>query len=1403
MSQSTYNWRRYWCPREGRYSLADGGYLVDPTTETGKLEHEDVRSFEDINQVQCLILLGEPGIGKSTALDAERVEVEHEAGGVGEETFRNNLNAYQTDILLVQETFRNPVFTNWLNGEHRLHVFLDSLDECLLRIDSVASLLAAEFKKCPIERLFLRIACRTADWPQALENDLQNLFGDENVRVFELLPLRRTDVEEAAREEGINHANFLDDIENLQIVPLAIKPVTLKFLLNTYQKQSHLPASQSELYVHGCRLLCEETNPSRRSSKQIGNLSADQRLSVAGRMAAITVFCNYYAIWKEPDLGDRPDADVPIQGVIGGKEDVAGSEVIVDETAVREALSTGLFSSRGASRIGWAHQTYAEFLAARYLLTKDLAPEQIRDLIFHPTDGKVVPQLRQVASWLATLSSEMFQRLTTIDPAVLLYGDLTEVDEDGRRNLVESLLDLYDREESFDTDWAMRQEYRKLNHSALAEQLRPYIIDQAKGTLVREVAIQIAGGCQLRSGGQELLTVALDDSDNIRVRVEAAYAISKIADEATRAKLRPLAEEKGGDDPEDELKGCALQALWPDLITFKELRTLLTPPKRPNFFGAYSSFLQYKLVDGLQPKELPTALNWITSFEPRHLSDFAIVADRIILKALRHVDDPDIVVSLASTVFSRILKSPEIVSSLSKNEFQKALQDLDEARRKLMRQVLAHFTGSSTETAQINYNLTQLLSSEDVQWMIDLYDEVDDEVQRRVLANLVMRVSDRSDTSQTDAIIVAARKYPALAEKFVWLLEPIELRSEKAKQLKAEYLEEQKRSEKGNKGSLLDPTPTERIRRHLDEFESDDPSAFLKLNLDMTLEPGSQHYGDEFESDLTKLPGWRKAEDRTRKRIIEAARAYISSGNPDTAKWLGTNQYWRSALAGYRAFRLLKKENPGFLDGLRPEVWKRWAPIILSYPSVTDNDELTRLPHELIATCYQNAPDEILDTLEVLIDRENLEFGHILIVRRIEHCWDDRLANRLSAKAKDSKLKSTCVRSLLITLLAHNTSAAREFAESLVRLPLPATGDAREMSVTAGQALMASATDAGWTIIWPAINQDAEFGRSIISWVADSPEAREATVGRRLGEAQIADLYIWLAREFPHDEDPKFNGTHTVGSREHIGDWRDSILRYLENLGTYGAVEAIARIQGELPDLDWMKSSLFRARVQARQKTWLPPKPGELLALTTCAQARFVQSGEQLVEVIIESLRRLEEALQGETPAARDIWDKVAKNKYKPVDENAFSDYVKRHLDSDLKKEGIIVNREVEIRRGEGLGTGERTDIHVDAIVKKEQGQVFDILTVIIETKGCWNKALDTAMKTQLSDRYLLENPCNHGIYLVGWFDCIQWDDNDDRKKEMPKKTIREVKEQFDNQVEELSGTEKSIRAFVMNTALR
>ena len=37
--------------------------------------------------------------------------------------------------------------------------------------------------------------------------------------------------------------------------------------------------------------------------------------------------------------------------------------------------------------MGWAHQTYAEFLAARYLLQRNMTPAQIMSLIVHPDDA--------------------------------------------------------------------------------------------------------------------------------------------------------------------------------------------------------------------------------------------------------------------------------------------------------------------------------------------------------------------------------------------------------------------------------------------------------------------------------------------------------------------------------------------------------------------------------------------------------------------------------------------------------------------------------------------------------------------------------------------------------------------------------------------------------------------------------------------------------------------------------------------------------------------------------------------------------------------------------------------------------------------------------------------------------
>ncbi len=139
---------------------------------------------------------------------------------------------------------------------------------------------------------------------------------------------------------------------------------------------------------------------------------------------------------------------------------------------------------------------------------------------------------------------------------------------------------------------------------------------------------------------------------------------------------------------------------------------------------------------------------------------------------------------------------------------------------------------------------------------------------------------------------------------------------------------------------------------------------------------------------------------------------------------------------------------------------------------------------------------------------------------------------------------------------------------------------------------------------------------------------------------------------------------------------------------------------------------------------------------------------------------------------------------------------------------GIIALREVEIRRGEGKdiatgkGKGERTDVHVTGLVPAITPGKFDPVRVIVEVKGSWHSEVDTAMETQLRNRYLRDNDCSHGIYLVGWYLCDQWDKKDGRNAKSRKETFEEYESRFNSQAADLV-LPPSIEAFVLNCSLR
>src|SRR5205814_4732636 len=116
--------------------------------------------------------------------------------GSTQDTMSIELNAYSSDGLLHKSLFDSPQFQEWLASTKTLDLFLDGLDESLIHIRTVATLLAHEFGKYPTSRLRLRIACRTAEWPSLLRDQFQKLWN--SYEELEVAPLRRIHVERSA-----------------------------------------------------------------------------------------------------------------------------------------------------------------------------------------------------------------------------------------------------------------------------------------------------------------------------------------------------------------------------------------------------------------------------------------------------------------------------------------------------------------------------------------------------------------------------------------------------------------------------------------------------------------------------------------------------------------------------------------------------------------------------------------------------------------------------------------------------------------------------------------------------------------------------------------------------------------------------------------------------------------------------------------------------------------------------------------------------------------------------------------------------------------------------------------------------------------------------------------------------
>ncbi|WP_162909865.1 CHAT domain-containing protein [Aggregatilinea lenta] len=1175
----------------------------------------DVRTaLEDLNSVQCLVLLGEPGIGKSSEL--ERAYDAFVPPGPDEKVL-DRIARYSPSESL-KEIFEDPRFADWQHGSHNFYLFLDGLDEGTLRPIDIGYWLTRYLGKLPqstLHRLFLRITCRTADWPDTLTTELANLWNGTLPEIYELAPLQYTDTLLATEIERVDSQAFWEEIELLGLEPLAVKPLTLKSLIREFQEQQgKLPATQIDLYERYCLRLCEEQNPVRIERKLTGQYTAASRLDAASQIAAIMVLTNQNAVWIYGSLDGMPVSIIPI-------DQLQSPQSNLKRDLIEEALSTGLFASRGEKRLGWAHQTFAEFLAARYL-NHYLTVPQMHELVFQ--DGAIVPQLRALTAWLSSMNSDILAEVLQRDPQALLQGDIILADSTNRPRLVSALLHLYENGNLLDLGFDRRTQYRRWLHPDLAAQLRPYIVNREGNRHARYVAIDIAEACEVRELQDELVRTALDVETPHLVRKNAAYAIWRIGDIAAKQQLKPLI--YGDiDDDDDELKGASLLALWPDHLAAEELFAVLTPPKQSNFFGAYRMFLHRDTFERLGPADLPHALRWATAKVDRALGsplerDYALqnAIDEIVLIAWQYLDSPEVLDGFVNVALARLREFHPIAGQESYlvdddrkpkiAEFKSELVTNHSKRHQILEAAIPSLLGYADHLHFLADHVTPLVIPEDLEWLIGRFEEVETGDLQAVFLELIQIAFYRWDANHLMIIFDAMQKNKVLEEHFrpffVTNLDSAEARSSREHHQRMKEIEARREEARPQPP---DPLPATLIAEQLEICETQDSGEWGRLSYNLIFEAdGTNHF--IYEPDITAMPGWQEADANTRTRILQAGIQYLKDQNPENEKWFYLGLIHWPAIAGYRALMLVHKLLPDE-PILEQEVWQKWASIIMAYRSHVSSpgyEQNSELHHQLVKAAYRHAAEIMVSFLVDLIGLKD-DQGHEVIyiyelLEKFTECWDDRIDQALVDKLHDPELAPDTLNVIMLRLLQRNVIGAIDFALSCIR-PLPDDGPDRERAIQTTRALILYPDNVSWwSRVWPLMQKNTEFGKSVVEKVASSFDDRQAVaISFRLPEAELTNLYLWVAENYPFEEDPYVLGVHTITDRMEITTWRDKFLENLAQRGTPEAQKGIERIAEVYPSIYRVQRALQEVRESVQRLRWAPKTPGEIFAMAADA----------------------------------------------------------------------------------------------------------------------------------------------------------------------------------------------------------
>ena len=564
--------------------------------EDSRVRSRHSRTLEAFRECDAYVLLGAPGAGKTTAFKAEA-----EPAGCHCVTARDLLT------LRARPEWEEPDTTLFIDGlDEKRAGSADgrtSLDDIRTRIDALG-------------RPRFRLSCREADWFGTNDQThLDQVAKGGKVKVLRLEPLSDQNIREIlARHPGVEDADeFMEDGRERGIDHLLTNPQTLKMLADTVSGGGTWPETRTETFELACQKLVQEFNPEHRLANRDAP-PASKLLAAAGQLCAVLLLTGHAGYAADHGEGDSEYLD--LTSIPDG-----------ERTTLRLALNTRLFESPEEGRRTPTHRQIAEFLGARYLAElidgDDGLPVRRVLALMTGEDGGVVSELRGLSAWLAAQCRQARQDLIERDPlGTILYGDARGFSPDEKRQVVLGLKRMTERNPWAGSALEMDPRLGCLAAPEMEEVFRihlhepPRDDDDAAQRFMRLLLQSLIHGSPIPALAETLMSIARDDRwwPQARLLGLDAFIRHREGDSATAELEALLADVHAGtvSDPDDDLLGTLLSALYPATLTASAIARHLKEPGTPGgwlHLGRYFRFWRYRVPDHSTPDQLAELLD--------------------------------------------------------------------------------------------------------------------------------------------------------------------------------------------------------------------------------------------------------------------------------------------------------------------------------------------------------------------------------------------------------------------------------------------------------------------------------------------------------------------------------------------------------------------------------------------------------------------------------------------------------------------------------------------------------------------------------------------------------------------------------------------------------------------------